>query len=125
MANKVFVNEEFPRVQINETEIFFTPMEFKIFVFLWRHKNLTCTRPMLLEATHHWNANVETRVIDVYIGYVRKKLRNTFLYNAIIDLRGFGYRFVYSEDTLSPVFCECTCKYCNECIGKDPENLTL
>ena len=53
--------------------------------------NQVLTRAMIL--SHIWGAatDVETRVVDVYIGYLRKKIDKPFSKPLIKSVRGFGY----------------------------------
>lgn len=119
MSEEVYISTEFPQVIIGKKEVFFTPQEFKIFNFLWKHRNLTVTRSMLLQEVWFFNGpNVETRVVDVYVGYVRNKLSETILSEAIQSFRGFGYRLVYAMKQAENQ-CGCICIHCKNCFGKE------
>jgi two-component system alkaline phosphatase synthesis response regulator PhoP len=66
-----------------------TAIEFELILTLIRHKGQALTRDQLLE--HVWGTSYygETRVVDVHIGHIRKKLGNRF----ITTVWGVGYRF--------------------------------
>jgi two-component system alkaline phosphatase synthesis response regulator PhoP len=66
-----------------------TAIEFELLLTLMMHHGQVLTREQLLE--HVWGTNYygETRVIDVHIGHIRKKLGNRF----IETVWGVGYRF--------------------------------
>ena len=59
---------------------------------LLRHPNQVLTRTQIME--HVWNFNfyAETKVVDVYIGYLRRKLEADFDDPLIHTVRGVGYR---------------------------------
>lgn len=66
-----------------------TAIEFDLLRTLMAHPGQALTREQLLE--HVWGTNYygETRVIDVHIGHIRKKLGDRF----ITTVWGVGYRF--------------------------------
>jgi DNA-binding response OmpR family regulator len=55
------------------------------------NQNQVLTREMILNRIWPSAPDVETRVVDVYIGYLRKKIDNGFQNNLIHSVRGFGY----------------------------------
>ena len=68
-----------------------SPQEFKLLHYLMNNANQVLNREMIL--SHIWGAatDVETRVVDVYIGYLRKKIDKPFSKPLIKSVRGFGY----------------------------------
>jgi two-component system OmpR family response regulator len=64
-----------------------TAREFAVLEFLARHPGEAITRTRLLE--HVWDENYEgsTNIVDVYVGYLRKKLEQPF----IRTIRGIGW----------------------------------
>ena len=66
--------------------------EFSLLELLLRHPNQVLTRTQIIE--HVWNFNFysETKVVDVYIGYLRRKIDQGFEYPLIHTIRGVGYR---------------------------------
>jgi heavy metal response regulator len=66
--------------------------EFALLELLIRHPNQVLTRTQIME--HVWNFNFysETKVVDVYIGYLRRKIEQDFAYPLIHTIRGVGYR---------------------------------
>jgi two-component system, OmpR family, alkaline phosphatase synthesis response regulator PhoP len=66
-----------------------TAIEFDLLLTLMMHNGQALTREQLLE--HVWGTNYygETRVVDVHVGHIRKKLGNRF----INTVWGVGYRF--------------------------------
>ena len=71
--------------------------EFALLELFLRHPNQVLTRTQIIE--HVWNFNFysETKVIDVYIGYLRRKIDKDFDYPLIHTVRGVGYRLSTEE----------------------------
>lgn len=69
-----------------------SPREFSLLELLLRHPNQVLTRTQIIE--HVWNFNFysETKVVDVYIGYLRRKIDDGYSYPMIDTVRGVGYR---------------------------------
>jgi DNA-binding response OmpR family regulator len=72
-------------------EVKLTPQEFKLLSYLMANKNQVLTREMILNRIWEHSQDVETRVVDVYIGYLRKKIDTSGNKKLIHSLRGFGY----------------------------------
>jgi two-component system, OmpR family, response regulator len=68
-----------------------TAREFAVLEYLARHPGEAITRATLLD--HVWDENFEgsTNVVDVYVGYLRKKLEQPFDRPLIRTIRGVGY----------------------------------
>jgi two-component system, OmpR family, response regulator len=68
-----------------------TAREFGVLEYLARHAGEAVTRATLLD--HVWDENFEgsTNVVDVYVGYLRKKLEQPFDRSLIRTIRGVGY----------------------------------
>jgi DNA-binding response OmpR family regulator len=47
---------------------------------------------MILNNVWSYSADVESRVVDVFIGYLREKIDKGFAKKLIQSVRGFGYR---------------------------------
>lgn len=52
-----------------------TPKEFELLLYLMKHPNMTLTRERLLERIWGYDFGQETRLVDVHIGKLRKKLK--------------------------------------------------
>lgn len=72
-------------------EIQLTPQEFKLLNYLMSNKGRILTREMILNRVWLYSPNIETRVVDVYMGYLRKKIDSDFDNKLIHSVRGFGY----------------------------------
>ncbi|WP_067563933.1 response regulator transcription factor [Nocardia acidivorans] len=76
------------------TELTLTPREFGLLEFLLRHKGIAVTKAEILRNV--WDAHYEgpENVVEVYIGYLRKKIDAPFGQGSIETLRGVGYRLI-------------------------------
>ncbi len=85
----VRLDESAHKAWLEDDPLDLTAIEFELLVTLMTHHGQVLTREQLLE--HVWGTNYygETRVIDVHIGHIRKKLGNRF----IETVWGVGYRF--------------------------------
>jgi len=75
-----------------------SPREFSLLELLLRHPNQVLTRTQIIE--HVWNFDFysETNVVDVYIGYLRRKIDRGFVPPLIQTVRGVGYRLSEAQD---------------------------
>lgn len=83
-------------VRRGEKIIELSPREFSLLELLLRHPKQILTRIQIIE--HVWNFDFysETNVVDVYIGYLRRKIDQNSDIQLIHTVRGVGYRL--SED---------------------------
>jgi DNA-binding response OmpR family regulator len=77
-----------------------SPREYAVLEYLMRHPNQVLTRTQIGE--HVWNFDFynESNVVDVYIGYLRRKIERDNDTPLIQTIRGMGYRI--SEDEEHP-----------------------
>lgn len=68
-----------------------TRREFDLLVFLMDHRNQVLTRDQLLNEVWGFDYIGETNVVDVYIGYLRRKIDHGFSHPLIQTVRGVGY----------------------------------
>jgi len=68
-----------------------TPREYTLLEYLMRNAGRVLTRPML--AQHVWGADfdIESNLIDVYVGYVRRKIDGDGERPLLHTVRGVGY----------------------------------
>jgi len=79
------------RVTRGDTEIELTPREFALLEYLMRHHDEVVSKAELLE--HVWDAyDTDPNVVEVYVGYLRRKIDAPFGRNALRTVRGAGYR---------------------------------
>lgn len=79
-------------VRRNGRFIELSPREFAVLEYLLRHPHQVLTRTQIGE--HVWNFDFynESNVVDVYIGYLRRKIAQTGEQPLIHTMRGVGYR---------------------------------
>ncbi|MFG2524434.1 response regulator transcription factor [Streptomyces sp. NPDC048527] len=73
-------------------EIALTAREFALLEFLLRHRGEAVSKTDIL--THVWDENYDgdTNIVEVYIGYLRRKIDVPFDCQSIDTIRGAGYR---------------------------------
>lgn len=74
-----------------------SPTEFKLLDYLMANKGKVITREMILNKIWAASPDIETRSVDIYIGYLRKKIDEGHKQKLIHSIRGFGY--IVKEDS--------------------------
>ena len=71
-----------------------SPREWALLELFMRHPNQVLSRVQILG--HVWDYSFDTgsNVVDVYVGYLRRKLNTPGLPDMLVTVRGAGYRFV-------------------------------
>lgn len=89
------------RVHRGEKEIVLTAREFALLEYFMRNVDRVMKKTELVE--HVWDSNFDgpLNVVEVYVGYLRKKIDLPFGTDSIKTIRGFGYR-IESENTNAP-----------------------
>jgi DNA-binding response OmpR family regulator len=67
--------------------------EFELLSYLVRNRGHVLTREQILRAVWGYEYDPGTNVVDVYIGYLRRKLRKGGASAPIVTIRSVGYRF--------------------------------
>lgn len=75
-----------------------SPREFSLLELMLRHPNQVLSRTQIVE--HVWNFDFysDTNVVDVYIGYLRRKIDRDFSPALIQTVRGVGFRISEMRD---------------------------
>jgi DNA-binding response OmpR family regulator len=77
------------RVMVDGADVELTPKEFDLLACLLRHRGRVLTRTELKELVWDFGFDAQTKVVDLYVHYLRKKLGPS---GAIIEtVRGVGY----------------------------------
>jgi DNA-binding response OmpR family regulator len=76
-----------------------TPLEFRLLAAFVRHAGETLSAQELMETVWNDYTGMTTDPVKVYIGYLRRKLRDAGA--GLETVRGFGYRWVGAEDRRS------------------------
>ena len=68
-----------------------TPKELRLLEYLLINKGRVLTREMILNRVWLYSPDIETRAVDVYIGYLRKKIDLGHNKKLIHSVPGYGY----------------------------------
>jgi two-component system response regulator MprA/two-component system response regulator TrcR len=68
-----------------------TPREYELLEFMARNPRQVLSRDLLLSRVWEQEFGIETKVVDVYVGYLRKKLDAPGEVPLIQTIRGVGY----------------------------------
>lgn len=79
------------RVILAGSEIELSAREYNLLEFLAKRKGLITTRSEIMDNVYDGHDNVASNVVDVYIGYLRKKLHQPGGRSYVHTKRGIGY----------------------------------
>ncbi|MEM9512592.1 MAG: response regulator transcription factor [Cyanobacteria bacterium P01_E01_bin.48] len=79
-------------VKWDDSFIELSPREFSLLEYLMRHPNQALSRTQIAQHVWRFDFYGDFKVIDVYIGYLRRKLRRYAPSSLIQTVRGVGYR---------------------------------
>jgi DNA-binding response OmpR family regulator len=80
------------RVERDGREIRLTAREFELLAYLARHHGQVLSREQILNAVWGYDFDPRTKVLEVYIGYLRRKLGGDRGAGPIETVRNVGYR---------------------------------
>lgn len=80
------------RVERDGREAQFTAREFELLAYLMRHPDQVLSREQILNAVWGFDFDPGTKVLEVYIGYLRRKLGAEDGAGPIETVRNVGYR---------------------------------
>jgi DNA-binding response OmpR family regulator len=80
------------RVEHDGHDVQLTAREFDLLAYLMRHPDQVLSREQILNAVWGFDFDPGTKVLEVYIGYLRRKLGATGEADAIETVRNVGYR---------------------------------
>jgi DNA-binding response OmpR family regulator len=66
--------------------------EFELLVYLLSNRGRVLSREQILHAVWGYEHDPGTNVVDVYVGYLRRKLRHAGRSSPIVTVRSVGYR---------------------------------
>ena len=90
-AGDLELNTKTLEVKRANTPIQLSHKEFQLLEYLLNNKGRVLTREMILNRIWLYSSHIETRVVDVYMGYLRKKIDMGHDKKLIQSVRGFGY----------------------------------
>jgi DNA-binding response OmpR family regulator len=80
------------RVRRNSHVVTLSTTEFELLVYLMRHHGQVVSREQILTSVWGYAHDPATNVVDVYVGYLRRKLGASGLAVPIFTVRAVGYR---------------------------------
>ena len=94
-SNNVTVNLDARKVTINDKNLEVSDKEFELLFYLINNKNIVVSKTEILEDVweNYFPQEEEHNLVEVYIGYLRKKLKPHNLDQKISTVRGYGYRW--------------------------------
>jgi DNA-binding response OmpR family regulator len=82
------------RVWRGDDEISLTPREYALLEYLAMRAGQVVPRTDIWEHVYEFNSEADSNVVDVYIGYLRRKIERPGKPALILTLRGRGYSLV-------------------------------
>lgn len=89
-AGDLILNSETHEVSRAGKPITLSPQEYTLLHYLLTNKNKVVSRNMILSRIWEGNPDIDTRIVDVYLGYLRKKI-DAKSPKLLHTIRGFGY----------------------------------
>jgi DNA-binding response OmpR family regulator len=91
-AGDIHVDLRTRRVERDGREVHLTAREFELLAYLARHPDQVLSREQILNAVWGFDFDPGTKVLEVYVGYLRKKLGAGDDGGPIETVRNVGYR---------------------------------
>jgi DNA-binding response OmpR family regulator len=85
------------RVRRDGANVLLSTTEFELLVYMMRHAGQVLTREQILSAVWGYQHDPATNVVDVYIGYLRRKLGRPDSPAPIFTVRSVGYRLGHAS----------------------------
>ena len=89
--NGIIIDKDAFKVTIDGTQLELTKTEYDLLYVLAENRNHVMHREQILDHVWGFNSEVETNVVDVYIRYLRNKLKPFNKEKSIETVRGVGY----------------------------------
>jgi two-component system response regulator MprA len=87
----LYLNPTSRETRRGERQFELTPKEFELFYLLMRHPHQVLVRDRILEEVWGYDFGGEDNVLEVYIGYLRRKTEAGGEPRLIQTVRGVGY----------------------------------
>jgi DNA-binding response OmpR family regulator len=81
------------RVRVGDQNVQLSTTEFELLAYLMRNRGTVLSRAQILRSVWGYDHDPGTNVLDVYVGYVRRKLDASGAAGRIVTVRSLGYRF--------------------------------
>jgi len=82
------------RAARGDTVLTLTPREYGVLEFLLRNKGTVVSKAQILAAVWDAHYDGDDNIVEVYIGYLRRKIDTPFGRQGIETMRGMGYRLL-------------------------------
>jgi two-component system response regulator MprA len=79
------------RAHMGDTELDLTPTEFELLHYFMRHPRQVLERAQILNSVWGYDFGGDDNVLEVYVGYLRKKIESGDHDRLIHTVRGIGY----------------------------------
>ena len=89
--NGIIIDKDAFKVTVNGHQLELTKTEYDLLYVLAENRNHVMQREQILHHVWGYNSEVETNVVDVYIRYLRNKLKPFNKEKSIETVRGVGY----------------------------------
>lgn len=89
--NGIIIDKDAFKVTVDGTQLELTKTEYDLLYVLAENRNHVMQREQILDHVWGFNSEVETNVVDVYIRYLRNKLKPLNKEKSIETVRGVGY----------------------------------
>ncbi|PTE61334.1 DNA-binding response regulator [Staphylococcus epidermidis] len=89
--NGIIIDKDAFKVTVNGHQLELTKTEYDLLYVLAENRNHVMQREQILDHVWGYNSEVETNVVDVYIRYLRNKLKPFNKEKSIETIRGVGY----------------------------------
>ena len=89
--NGIIIDKDAFKVTVNGHQLELTKTEYDLLYVLAENRNHVMQREQILDHVWGYNSEVETNVVDVYIRYLRNKLKPFNKEKVIETVRGVGY----------------------------------
>ena len=88
-------------VHRNMVSLALTMTEWNLLEYLMRHQGQALTRQQILDAVWSYDRDVQPKMVDIYISYLRRALNANGQADLIQAVRGIGYRLVEGTASVS------------------------
>ncbi|NTU89902.1 MAG: response regulator transcription factor [Actinobacteria bacterium] len=75
-----------------------TPREFSLLEYLMHNKSDVLSKRQIIDHVWDWGYDGDENIVEVYMGYLRKKIDTPFEAKTLQTVRGIGYRLL--DDTV-------------------------
>jgi DNA-binding response OmpR family regulator len=81
------------KARVRGRELTLTPLEFRLLAAFVRNPNQVLSQDQLLDLAWGNSSNASREQVKLYVGYLRRKLRDAAEVEPLETVRGFGYRY--------------------------------